>query len=190
MKQSPPFPVLRGERVLLRLPTFDDVPSIVDFIQRNDEHFAPTDPPRPKGFFTQAFWENQILVSREGFETHDSCRFFIFDKDDPHRVIGKANFSQFVGFPFLACYLGYGIDKDEEGKGKMSESLGLAINYVFKEAKIHRIMANYLPTNERSGLLLRRLGFQVEGYARDYLFIKDRWRDHILTSLTNHDLRL
>jgi hypothetical protein len=44
---------------------------------------------------------------------------------------------------------------------------------------------NDIPTNERSGRLLRRLGFQVEGYARDYLYIHDGWRDHILTSLTN-----
>lgn len=46
-------------------------------------------------------------------------------------------------------------------------------------------MANYVPTNERSGRLLRRLGFTVEGYARDYLFIDGAWRDHVLTSLTN-----
>jgi ribosomal-protein-alanine N-acetyltransferase len=46
-------------------------------------------------------------------------------------------------------------------------------------------MANYIPTNERSGLLLKRLGFAVEGYARDYLLINGQWRDHVLTALTN-----
>jgi ribosomal-protein-alanine N-acetyltransferase len=46
-------------------------------------------------------------------------------------------------------------------------------------------MANYVPTNERSGRLLRRLGFVVEGYARDYLFIGGRFQDHVLTALTN-----
>ena len=27
----------------------------------------------------------------------------------------------------------------------------------------------------------------VEGYARDYLYVNGAWRDHVLTSLTNHD---
>ena len=58
---------------------------------------------------------------------------------------------------------------------------------LFQELRMHRIMANYLPTNERSGSLLRRLGFKVEGYARDYIYINGAWRDHILTSLVNDD---
>ena len=62
-----------------------------------------------------------------------------------------------------------------------------AIPFVFNKMRIHRINANYLPRNERSGGLLRRLGFTVEGYARDYLYINGRWEDHILTSCTNPD---
>ena len=66
----------------------------------------------------------------------------------------------------------------------MSEALRAAIDYVFSELRLHRIMANYMPANERSGRLLRRMGFTVEGYARDYMSIAGEWRDHILTSLT------
>jgi ribosomal-protein-alanine N-acetyltransferase len=32
-------------------------------------------------------------------------------------------------------------------------------------------MANYMPHNQRSGDLLARLGFEKEGYAKDYLLI-------------------
>lgn len=49
---------------------------------------------------------------------------------------------------------------------------------------IHRIMANYMPHNKRSGALLARLGFEKEGYAKDYLLIDGQWRDHVLTALT------
>jgi ribosomal-protein-alanine N-acetyltransferase len=50
---------------------------------------------------------------------------------------------------------------------------------------MHRITASYLPHNQRSGKLLKRLGFVVEGYAYDYIMINGKWEDHILTSLVN-----
>lgn len=42
-----------------------------------------------------------------------------------------------------------------------------------------------MPANRRSGALLARLGFEQEGYARDYLMINGRWEDHVLTALLN-----
>ena len=51
-------------------------------------------------------------------------------------------------------------------------------------------MAAYLPHNQRSANLLKRLGFVVEGYACDYLMINGQWQDHILTSLTNRNWKL
>lgn len=67
----------------------------------------------------------------------------------------------------------------------MYEALTAAVKYTFEEMNLHRIMANYMPANERSGKLLRQLGFTLEGYARDYLLLEGGWRDHILTSLIN-----
>jgi ribosomal-protein-alanine N-acetyltransferase len=67
----------------------------------------------------------------------------------------------------------------------MQEAMEVAITYVFQNLNMHRIMANYMPHNRRSGNLLRKLGFVVEGYARDYLMINGKWEDHILTSLIN-----
>lgn len=69
----------------------------------------------------------------------------------------------------------------------MEEALRAAIRYAFADLRLHRVMANYMPANERSGRVLRRLGFTVEGYARDYLRIAGAWEDHVLTSFTNPD---
>jgi ribosomal-protein-alanine N-acetyltransferase len=76
-------------------------------------------------------------------------------------------------------------DSKEEGKGLMFEALREAIRYVFVEKRLHRIMANYMPSNVRSANLLKKLGFVEEGYAKEYLLINGRWEDHILTALTN-----
>ena len=67
----------------------------------------------------------------------------------------------------------------------MREALVRVISYAFDDIGLHRVKAAYLPSNERSGRLLRGLGFVVEGYARDYLLIEGRWQDQILVGLTN-----
>lgn len=181
------FPRLLGESLLLRVPEPGDEVALLDFFQRNDAFLKPFDPPRPKDFFTAPFWVKFLARSRHEFEQGSSCRFVFMCRDNPGRMIGKINFSQITRGPFQACYMGYAIDQDEQGKGKMYEAGQLAIRYVLHELNLHRIMANYMPTNERSANLLRRLGFVVEGHAKDYLFINDAWQDHVLTSLIHPD---
>lgn len=119
-------------------------------------------------------------------ECHEgkSARFIIRPKSNPELIIGFCNFTQIYQGSFQACYLGYKIDEGYEGKGLMFEALEAAIQYVFEKLVLHRIMANYMPSNARSAALLHRLGFSVEGYAKNYLLINNRWEDHILTSLT------
>jgi ribosomal-protein-alanine N-acetyltransferase len=102
-------------------------------------------------------------------------------------VLGTVNFTQIFRGAFQACYLGYSLDHRLEGRGLMHEAVGAAIRHVFDVLKLHRIMVNYVPSNERSATLARRLGFVPEGIARDYLYIDGAWRDHVLTALTNPD---
>ncbi len=64
----------------------------------------------------------------------------------------------------------------------MRESLQVALHWAFSELDLHRVMANYMPRNERSARLLQHLGFEQEGYARRYLQIAGVWEDHVLTS--------
>lgn len=69
----------------------------------------------------------------------------------------------------------------------MHEGLIPVIQFAFEQRGLHRIAANYMPHNIRSGRLLRSLGFHVEGYARDYLLIDGVWQDHVLSALRNED---
>lgn len=177
-------PFLQGKRVFLRLATVDDIPQIIFFYQINTTHFEKFASPKPAEFYTKEFWQNKILTTHQDFQNDKACNFFIFDLNN--NIIGFINFFAFIRGAFHACILGYGLAETEQGKGLMSEALQLAIEYVFQELNIHRIMANYNPTNDRSGKLLRRLNFVIEGYARDYLFVHGEWQDHVLTSLTNY----
>jgi ribosomal-protein-alanine N-acetyltransferase len=180
------FPAIKTERLLLTLPPAETAARLLAYVTDNREHLAPFSPPRPQDFYTEAFWQSRLQLAREEFARGESVRLILFRRESPlEEVVGECNFTSIVRGPFQACYLGYNLDSRSVGKGLMYEALTAAIDYVFTDLKLHRIMANYMPVNERSARLLRRLGFTVEGYARDYLFIAGEWRDHILTSLTN-----
>lgn len=181
------LPRLRTDRMILRLAEQKDIPKILEYFKKNKDHLMQTDPPKPEGFYTEQYWSGRVMKSHFEFATEQAVRLFLFDRNDDATVIGTTNFTQMARGPFQACYLGYAIDGDHEGKSMMTEALSVAIRYVFNELNFHRIMANHLPENERSARLLKRLGFVVEGKASNYLFINGKWRDHVMTSLTNAD---
>ena len=115
---------------------------------------------------------------------HKACRFLIIEKKSGN-LIGMANFTNFDRGAFQNARLGYKISHSSEGRGLMFEALSAALPYIFETYKLHRIEANYMPRNERSGRLLKRLGFIEHGRAPQYLQINGIWEDHILTSKIN-----
>jgi ribosomal-protein-alanine N-acetyltransferase len=176
---------ISSTRLSLRLGTKKDVPEIINFFYRNQEHLSPWQPLWHSTFLTQEFWQQQVEENIKEFQGDRSLKLFIFKATHPTEIIGQVNFNNFGRGAAQFCYLGYSLAEIEQGKGYMAEALQAAINYVFKELNMHRVMANYIPQNQRSGNVLKRLGFVVEGYAREYLLINGQWQDHILTSLTN-----
>jgi [ribosomal protein S5]-alanine N-acetyltransferase len=180
----PPPPRLETDRLVLRLGAEGDVEEIVRYFSTNRDFLRPFDPRRPEVFFSPSFWSGQVRQSIADERMNRAVRFFLFYRDTGE-VIGTANFTQIRRGVSHSCTLGYGLAEIHQGKGLMREALQPAIQHIFDVRRLHRIEANYMPHNVRSGGLLRRLGFVVDGYARDYLLIDGRWEDHVLTSLTN-----
>jgi ribosomal-protein-alanine N-acetyltransferase len=157
------------------------------YISRNRDHFAASAPRTAvEGTHTPERCLLQIEAAHREFANDQSLRLVLFEGAAPMgSILGDCAFTAITRGAFQACYLGYRLDRQAVGRGFMHEALEAAIGYAFGELELHRIMANYRPTNERSGNLLRKLGFRVEGFAQDYLFLDNAWRDHILTSLIN-----
>lgn len=178
---------LRTERALLRLPEPEDVAELLAFHTRNFMHLAPSSPSRPEGFLTEAYWQQEIARSQQDFAGERSARLLLCLAEDPQRIIGAVNLNNITRGAAQYADLGYALDAEMQGHGLMLEAVRAVIAFAFGPLNLHRIRACYLPTNERSGAVLRRLGFVVEGYARDYLLIDGHWQDQILTSLINPD---
>jgi ribosomal-protein-alanine N-acetyltransferase len=181
------LPLITSDRLLLRVAIPEDIPHIIKYFNDNKTYLTPFYPRWADGFFTEEYWQYQVENNFLEFINDHSLKLFIYIRNKPTQIIGTVNFSNFVRGSAHFCYVGYSLAETAQNKGYMTEALKAATDYVFQELNIHRIMANYMPHNRRSGNVLKRLGFVVEGYARDYLMINGKWEDHILTSLTNPD---
>ncbi|KAA0218615.1 GNAT family N-acetyltransferase [bacterium] len=179
------LPQFDTARLRLRLAQPADAAVIAAFLNDERLFLAPFEPPRPSEYFSEEYWRLQSARLIQEFIDGRSLRLWLFDAENPGRVLGRANLSRVERGGFHACNLGYALRQSAQGKGLMLEALDPLLAYAFGPMNLHRIEANYMPHNERSGRLLRRLGFREEGLAREYLFINGQWQDHVLTSLTN-----
>ena len=186
------LPELETERLTVRLARPGMHAAMARFLAENFEgHLERWSPPAACAFFTEEFWRERLAVAIEEFQAGRAARFVLqlrrgdapAELDAP--ILGTCNYTSIVRGPFLACHLGYQVARAHEGQGLMAQALRATNAFVFDSMRLHRIMANYRPENDRSARLLERLGFVREGLAKDYLFIDGAWRDHILTALVN-----
>lgn len=104
------------------------------------------------------------------------------------KLIGRVSFFNFAYGGMMSCACGYHLDKDETGKGYMTEALRASLAFVFDEYKMHRIEAFILPENERSLALVNRLGFHYEGRRISYMHINGEYRDHEAFYILENDM--
>jgi [ribosomal protein S5]-alanine N-acetyltransferase len=182
------LPELETPRLCLRLARPSMAAAMARFFADNWEgHLDRWSPPAAPGFFGMEFWRDRLERAPAEWEAGSAARFVLQPRGaaEGGPIIGTCNYTNIVRGPFQACHLGYQIARDHEGRGLMREALSALNAFAFDAMGLHRIMANFIPANERSGALLQRLGFEREGLAKNYLYIAGAWRDHVLTSLTN-----
>ena len=177
---------LRTRRLLLQAPRTDLARSVADFLERNQAHFAPWDPPAHPEACSPAFQRAALRDAARDFADGSAYRYWLSPVEAPQRMVGSVHFSAVSRGAFHSATLGYSLDTAVVGAGLMTEALRRAIAAMFSPAvNLHRIQASWRPDNRRSGAVLQRLGFHDEGLARDYLFIDGAWRDHRIFALLN-----
>src|SRR5579875_2133466 len=104
----------------------------------------------------------------------------------PADALSRASFRARVA---ETASLGYWIGEPYARQGYMSAALPLVLDFAFGRLRLHRVEAACLPTNIPSRALLKKVGFQQEGLARQYLCIQGKWQDHLLFAILREDWR-
>ena len=178
------IPELETENLIISVLKPVDFELLVKYENDNRNHLSPWEPTRIKEYFSFEETKKRVELNFENFQLGSSISLVAFDKSKSE-ILCLCTFSNIVHGAFQACNLGYSISEKKQGTGLMFEMLQASIQYVFTEYNLHRVMANYIPSNIRSGKLLDKLGFQKEGLAKSYLKIAGSWQDHVLTSKIN-----
>ncbi len=174
---------LSTEHWLLMTVTPAYAPLLAQLHERNAEHFRLA-MNLDSRMSEASFWEPVLANLQTSYENGTGVHLVGFLKHSPRSEVGCViDLSGIVHHEFQACWLGFRMDRSLQGKGLMRAALEPAISAIFERYNLHRIMASHLPENVRSARLLRHLGFGIEGYARDFMFINESWRDNVLTAL-------
>ncbi len=159
----------REQKVFIRALAADDGPEWVQLKRASrDLHKGWVTPPTTPAQF------KKYIVSKNA---KDKLTLLVCMKADG-AIMGSVGLSQIFYGPFCNAYMGYAVGTPYAQQGYITEGLRLVLKHAFGKLKLHRVEANIQPENKASIALVKRVGFQLEGYSPRYLKIAGRWRDH------------
>lgn len=160
--------------------------ALLVYYKRNREHLKPWEPARPDDFYTRSAVRDEIDQA-EGFANDERAITFAVFEREGKEIIALVHLLHITRSVRQDAILAYSVDHERQGLGIATEAARAVVRFAFDTLNLHRLSTSYFPHNIGSEKVLRKLGFTVDGYARDYLLIDGVWHDSILVSLINEN---
>lgn len=173
------------ERLILKIPSTDDVQEIRDFLYRNRSCFEKYEPVVPENYYTLDFQQNLIKCELQLALKLSSVRFYVVLKEAPKTIIGTVCLHNITKMPYFTSEVGYKFDVSYQHRGYAKEALAMLLSIAFDTLGLHTVFARCMPENRASRRLLLSTGFFEEGLERDSILIQGKWEDHIRYAIIN-----
>lgn len=164
------IPTLQTERLILRKMLVGDSEDVYAYSHRADVTEYLTWTPHPD----RAFTTDYLRYLGQRYNVGDYFNWAVVEKKSG-RVVGSCGFTRF-DYPNDAGEIGYVFNPEFGGQGYATEAVEEVIRFGFVALKLHRIEAKYLGGNDRSAMLLQRLGMTFEGERREAMLVKGAYR--------------
>lgn len=174
-------------RLVLSILPNSEADKVLTFYENNKAFFEPWEPERDPNFYTISYQRITLSIEYNLMFQSKALRFWVFQQDNLHNIIGTVNFYNILRGPYSTCQLGYKFDQKYTGKGYALESIQAGMNILYQEYHIHRIEASIMPTNLPSIRLIETLGFSYEGLAVSSIKVGVQWQDHARYAYVNND---
>lgn len=181
-------PVLKGERITLRLPVQGDYHQWAALRRASRDFLEPWEPRWAVDELEKSGWRQRLERNKADYKAGTGIGFLVFENSQ-EQVAGGITMGNIRRGVAQSCQIGYWMGQAHAGQGYMVDALKLVIPYAFDQLRLHRIEAACIPSNARSVRVLEKAGFTREGLARSYLRINGVWQDHFLYALVADDRR-
>ncbi len=186
-KEANSYRQLRG-RIYLRPPLGVDYRDWSALRDESRAFLTPWEPTWSADALTRFNYRRRLRHYAQEWRHGSGYAFFIFTTDGD-RLVGGITLSNVRRSVAQTASVGYWIGESAARQGYMTEALLALADFAFGRIGLRRLEAACVPENEASRKLLEKVGFQYEGYAREYLRIDGDWRDHLLYALLREDPR-
>ena len=173
-----PFPEIKSKRLLLRKMTEADAPELL-FLRSDDVVMQYIDREKTKSLEEALDFIKKINTA---IDNNESVLWAIALLDKPDTMIGNICFWR-IDKQHSRSEVGYTLHPHHWNKGIMKEALLTAIEYGFKEMKLHSIEGRINPDNFVSGILLEKAGFIREAYFKEDFYFRGKFIDTAVYSL-------
>jgi len=150
------------ENTHLRVPCLEDAGALFSVVDANREHLRRfmwwvDHNTAPSG--SEFFIRDAIQKATEGAQLH-LCIYH------HGQIVGTVGF-HYLDYINLRTEIGYWLAKEFEGRGIITNSSRVLVRFAFETLGFHRIELRSSVENDKSRRIAERLGFTLEGIARE-----------------------
>jgi ribosomal-protein-alanine N-acetyltransferase len=164
------IPTLETDRLILRGMRVSDASDMYEYARRPSVTEYLTWEPHASVEETREY----LTYVGQRYRTGDFYDWSVVDKETG-RMIGTCGFTSF-NCPADSAEIGYVLNPAFQGRGLATEAVRRVLEFGFTELSLHRIEAHFIQGNDASRRLMERVGMQFEGFARESMRIKGRYR--------------
>ena len=164
------IPTLETDRLILRAMRVSDAADMYAYACRPSVTEYLTWDPHQSVDVTREY----LVYVGQRYRTGDFYDWSLVCKEDG-RMIGTCGFTSF-NCPADSGEIGYVLSPAYQGRGLATEAVRRVLHFGFEELSLLRIEAHFIQGNEASRRLMERVGMTFEGFARESMRIKGRYR--------------
>ena len=164
------MPTLKTERLSLRPMHFIDAEDMFDYAKRDDVTEYLLWRPHTSLSYTKDY----LKYIQTRYALGDFYDWALIDRES-RRMIGTCGFTR-IDTTNNSAEIGYVLNPDFWGRGIACEAAMRVLEFGFEELSLQRIEARFMQGNEASLRVMQKLGMTFEGYHKDAVLAKGKYR--------------